>query len=63
MLENISLQMFENGYADIHLIIRTKDNTSSNIVAYFYPIWDGAKPDMWKAENTSGTSAFSSISM
>lgn len=38
MLENISLQMFENGYADIHLIIRTKDNTSSNIVAYFYPI-------------------------
>lgn len=38
VVENVSLQMFEDGYADIHLIIRAKDNTSSNIMAYFYPI-------------------------
>lgn len=25
--------------------------------------WDGVKPDMWKAEKTSGNSAFSNISM
>lgn len=38
MLKDVSLQMLENSYADIHLIIRAKDNTSSNIMAYFNPV-------------------------
>lgn len=38
MLKDVSLQMLENSYADIHLIIGAKENTSSNIVAYFNPV-------------------------